>query len=336
VLEAIDRPIRHARVGPRAAAWFFYRGSAHALSEKDTVVLADFVNRTGDAAFDDTLKQALDVSLRQSPFLAMLADDSVVDTLRLMAWFERQHLPPPETRVWVETFAGHLQAARDLTRGVVQAYVRSDSPEPAAIAQTFGALREAAVGRADLAAADAADGLKLAPGSRDVESRAALAYALAGDGPRAQALVDDLIKRFPKATLVQSLWVPTIRAQLALNRGRPDESLELLRATPPYDLAMSSSFPVGMLPAYVRGQANLAAHDGAAAAAEFQRILDHPGVVWNSPTYALARLGLARAHAQGSPAKARDAYKSFLDLWNDADADIPILIKTRAEFAALR
>jgi hypothetical protein len=160
-------------------------------------------------------------------------------------------------------------------------------------------------------------------------------------------MADELVKQFPRATLVQSVWVPTIRAQLALDRGHPAESLELLRTAAPYDLAISSSFPVCMFPAYIRGQAGLAAQQGAAAAGEFQRILDHPGIVWNCPTFALARLGLARAYAasaaaaQGAEAdaqktKAREAYRRFLDLWKDADADTPILIKARAEFAALR
>jgi len=263
------------------------------------------------------------------------------------AWFERQHRTPPDATIWTETFVGHLRTARELTRVSVQSSIRLNSPEPAAISQAQGALLEAAAGRADLAGADAADALKLVPGSRDVQSRAALAYALAGDVARAQAMADELVKQFPRATLVQSVWVPTIRAQLALDRGHPAESLELLRTAAPYDLAISSSFPVCMFPAYIRGQAGLAAQQGAAAAGEFQRILDHPGIVWNCPTFALARLGLARAYAasaaaaQGAEAdaqktKAREAYRRFLDLWKDADADTPILIKARAEFAALR
>jgi serine/threonine protein kinase/tetratricopeptide (TPR) repeat protein len=263
------------------------------------------------------------------------------------AFFERQHRPLPDAAIWTEAFVGHLRTARELTRQSVQSSIRLDNPEPAAISQAQGALLEAVAGRADLAGADATNALKLVPGSRDVQSRAALAYALAGDDARAQAMADDLVQRFPRATLVQSVWVPTIRAQLAIDRGHPAEGVELLRAAAPYELGISSSFPVCMVPVYIRGQAALAAHDGAAAGAEFQRILDHPGIVWNCPTFALARLGLARAYAataataqsadsEAQKTKAREAYRRFLDLWKDADADIPILIKARAEFTALR
>jgi serine/threonine protein kinase/Tfp pilus assembly protein PilF len=288
-----------------------------------------------------------DRGLHSQLYILAFLEENAAGMAEHAAWFEQQHQPMPDSTIWTETFVGHLRAARELTRRSVQSSIRLNSPEPAAIAQAQGALLEAVAGRTGLAGAGATDALKLVPGSREVQSRAALAYALAGDDTRAQAMVDDLVKRFPQATLVQSVWVPTIRAQLALDRGHPAESLDLLRTTAPYELAIGSAFPVCMFPTYIRGQANLAAHDGRAAAGEFQRILDHPGIVWNCPTFALARLGLARAYAataataqsadsEAQKTKAREAYRRFLDLWKDADADIPILIKARAEFAALR
>jgi hypothetical protein len=283
---------------------------------------------------------------RGTEYVLAFLEGNGADMAAQAAWFERQHRPVGDAAIWTEAFVGHLRTARELTQQYIQTLVRADSPEPAAISRTLGALLAGVAGRADLARADAADALMLVPGSRDVESRAALAFALAGDAARAQTLADDLVQRFPRATLVQSLWVPTIRAQLALDRGRPAESLELLRTAAPYELGISSTFPIGMFPVYVRGQAYLAARDGVAAAAEFQRIVDHAGVAWNSPTFALARLGLARAYAvtaasaqgasaSGATAKARAAYQGFLDLWKDADADLPILASARREAAAL-
>ena len=146
---------------------------------------------------------------------------------------------------------------------------------------------------------------------------------------------------------MQAVWVPTIRAQAATSQNGARNAIDLLRAATPYDLSASTAYPVCMFPAYVRGQAQLAARQGAAAAGEFRRILDHPGLVWNCWTWTLAELGLARAHAltaktssgadaETAASKARAAYEKFFALWKDADADIPVLRAARSEFAALR
>ncbi len=232
-----------------------------------------------------------------------------------------------------EAWSGRLGKARELSRQAVQSARRSDEKEPAALWQTNAAIREALFGNADAARQNASAAVALAPGSRDAEAQSALAYALAGDAAHAQSLGDDLGKRFPKDTVVQSVWLPTIHAQIETGRKNPARSIELLQAAAPYELGTLS----GLYPVYVRGEAYLAAHQGNEAAAEFQKIHDHRGVVFNEPIGVLSHLGLARAYVlQGDTAKAKAAYQEFLTLWKDADPDIPILIAAKAEYAKLK
>src|SRR5262249_13972113 len=165
-----------------------------------------------------------------------------------------------------------------------------------------------------------------------VQSVAALALAFAGDAVRARTLADDLANRFPDHTIVRSYDVPTIRAQLALRHDGPSGAIEILQAAVPYELSGEGA----LYPVYVRGEGFLAAHKGNEAAAEFQKILDHRGIVVNSPIGALARLGLGRAYVlQGDIPKAKAAYQDFLTLWKDADPDIPILKQAKVEYAKL-
>jgi predicted Zn-dependent protease len=175
---------------------------------------------------------------------------------------------------------------------------------------------------------------------RDLDYGVALALAYAGVATRAQALTDDLAKRFPEDTGVQLNYLPTLRAKIALLHSNPQQALDILRIAAPYELGLSA---VGiynwsnLYPVYVRGEAYLAAHQGNEAAAEFQKILDHRGIVLNEPIGALAHLQLGRAHAmQGDTARSRTAYQDFLTLWKDADPDIPILIAAKAEYAKLK
>jgi tetratricopeptide (TPR) repeat protein len=162
-----------------------------------------------------------------------------------------------------------------------------------------------------------------------------LALALAGDSARAQSLADQLGKFLPENTIVQANYLPTLHAQLALNRSDPSKAIELLQATAPYELGNVGEGALN--PIYVRGEAYLAARQGREAATEFQKILDHRGVVVNSPIGALAHLGLARAYAlQADHAKARNAYEDFFTLWREADADVPIMKQAKAEYASLR
>jgi tetratricopeptide (TPR) repeat protein len=191
--------------------------------------------------------------------------------------------------------------------------------------------------------------LKLAPQSQGAETEAALAFALAGDMVRAESLAQDLGKRLPLDTRMQVLWLPTIQAQLALGRKNPSLVLNTLQATSPMELGnMSFVDNISCLHhVYIRGEAYLAAGQGKEAAVEFQKILDHGGIVWNCWTGALAHLGVARANAlqsktsQGADAdaarvRALAAYKDFLTLWKDADPDIPILKEAKAEYAKLQ
>ena len=249
-----------------------------------------------------------------------------------------------------EAYAGHLGKARELTRRSVDSAIRADSKETAAIWWENAALREAAFGNFAEAKEAAVAGLKLYPASQAVGVEAAVAYAMTGDDARAQALAQDLNKRYPLDTQMQSLWLPAINAQLALNRKNPAAAInDLQSALPPIEYGQ-----IGFLtnlsclyPTYIRGEAYLASGNGTAAAAEFQKILDHSGIVWNCWTGALAKLGVARANAlqaknaQGADAdaarvRALAAYKDFLTLWKDADPDIPIYQQAKAEYVKLQ
>jgi tetratricopeptide (TPR) repeat protein len=254
-----------------------------------------------------------------------------------------------------EAYGGHLGKARELTRRAVDSAIRADSKENGAIWQENAAIEQAAFGNPAEARQSAAEALKLAPTSQGVEVEAALAFAMAGDTARAESLAQDLGKRFPLDTKMQSLWLPAIQAQLALNgdKKNPAAALNALQAAAPIELGgiafvnnISCLYHV-----YVRGEAYLAAGQGKEAAAEFQKIIDHSGIVWNCWTGALAHLGVARANAlqaktfkaqgQGADAdaarvRALAAYKDFLALWKDADADIPILKEAKAEYAKLQ
>ncbi len=250
-----------------------------------------------------------------------------------------------------EAYAGHLSKARELTKRSVDSAIRADSKESGAIWQENAALREAAFGNAAEAKQAAAEALKLAPTSHSVEVEAALAFAMAGDTARADSLAQDLGKRFPLNTQMQSLWLPAIRAQLALNRKNPPSALNGLQAPVELGQIMFVANLSCLYPTYVRGEAYLSVGQGNAAAAEFQKILDHGGIVWNCWTGALAHLGVARANAlqsrsfqgqgQGADAdaarvRALAAYKDFLTLWKDADPDIPILNQAKAEYAKVQ
>ncbi len=173
---------------------------------------------------------------------------------------------------------------------------------------------------------------------RDVEAVSAIALGLAGDAAQAARLLADLAKRFPEDTIVQSSYLPTIRAVAALQGGSASKAIEALAPVAPYELGSAGqSVSIALYPIYLRGEAYLAAHQGSAAVAEFQKILDHPGVVGNEPIGALAHLGLARAYAlSGESVKSRTAYQDFLKLWKDADPDIPILIAAKSEYAKLK
>jgi eukaryotic-like serine/threonine-protein kinase len=285
--------------------------------------------------------------------LAFLASDSS-GMAEQQHWFAAQ----PEVENYglslasdTEAYAGHLSKARELTKRSVDSAIRADSRENGAIWHENAALREAAFGNLADARQAAIEGLKhTTPASQGAEVEAALALAMAGETARAEPLAQELKKRFPLDTQVQSLWLPAIRAQLALDRNKPSDALnDLQAAAGPIELAQIT-FVVNiscLYPTYVRGEVYLAAGHGRESAAEFQKILDHSGMVWNCWTGALAHLGVARANAlqartsQGADAdaaraRALAAYKNFLTLWKDADSDIPLLKQAKAEYARLQ
>jgi eukaryotic-like serine/threonine-protein kinase len=248
-----------------------------------------------------------------------------------------------------EAYSGYLHKARESTRRSIESALHADSRETGAIWQENAAVREAAFGNASEATRSAADGLKLAPTSQGVSAEAALALAMASETARAESLAQDLNKRFPLDTQLQSLWLPAIRAQLALDRKNPAAAIESLQAAVPVELGQIS-FVTNLsclYPTFIRGEAYLAAGQAQLAAAEFQKIQGHNGIVWNCWTGALARLDLARSYAleskssRGADAdaaheKALAAYKDFLILWKDADPDIPILKKAKSEYEKLQ
>jgi predicted Zn-dependent protease len=176
-------------------------------------------------------------------------------------------------------------------------------------------------------------------GGRDVQYAAALALAMAADSAKSQSLADDLVRFFPEDTIVRLNYLPALRAQLALNHKDAARAIETLQVASPYELITPANptLSLELYPVFVRGQAYLQAHEGSEAAAEFQKILDHSGLLNFSPIGALAHLGLARAYMlQSDVAKARSAYQDFLMLWKDADPNIPILKQAKAEYAKLQ
>ncbi len=272
-----------------------------------------------------------------------------------MAEQQRWFMGKPEENIGLanasdtEAYAGHLHKATELTKRSIDSAIRADSKESGAIWQEIAAQRDAAFGNPAEAKQEAAQGLKLYPASEGVEVEAALAFAMAGDAARAESLAQDLNKRYPLDTQMQSLWLPAIKAQLALNRKNPAEALNDLEAASPIELGEPAFGDLCLYNTYIRGEAYLAAGQGTQAAAEFQKILDHSGIVQNCWTGALAHLGVARANAlqartlQGTDAdadaarvRALAAHKDFLTLWKDADPDIPILKEAKAEYAKLQ
>ncbi len=236
-----------------------------------------------------------------------------------------------------EAYYGQLGKARDFSRRAVDSAVRAVSKETAASWLANAALREAELGNTDAARRGVSAALALSRG-QDVKVLAALAVARSGDALGATRLVEELEKSYPTNTLLKLYWLPTINAAIELNKGNSSHALVDLEAAAPYELGNPP--PKGNLhlyPAYLRGQAYLLARNGTAAAAEFQKLIDHRGTVFNFVTGALALLQIGRAYAMaGDTAKAKAAYQDFFNIWKDADPDIPILKQAKAEYAKLQ
>lgn len=238
-----------------------------------------------------------------------------------------------------EAYAGHLEKARELSARAVQSAQAANLAEPAAIWQGLSALRDAVYGKTQEARAGADQVLTIAPNSRDAQTLAILVLSRIGEQRRAQGLLDDLAAAHVSNTVVQSAWVPTVRAQFNLANQKPAQALELLESVKPYErgqLIGNLSYSC-MIPAYLRGEAYLAAKQGGPALAEFQKLSDGRGIVGNCWSGPLALLGQARAQVlAGSTNAARRSYQQFLEVWKTADRDLSILKAARAEFAKLK
>jgi eukaryotic-like serine/threonine-protein kinase len=236
-------------------------------------------------------------------------------------------------------YSGHLKGAREFSRRAMDRAQRAGEKDAPALYSGTSALREVWFGNAGEARRRATLALKLSNG-RDLQYIAALVFAYTRDDARAKALADDLSKKFPEDTIVQFNYLPSVWGKLALNKGDVSGAIQSLGASAPYELGATRAIDLdwtAMFPVFVRGEAYLAARRGSEGAAEFQKILDHRGLVLNQPIGALAHLGLARAYVlQGDTVKAEAAYQDFLTLWKDADPDIPVLQQAKSEYAKLQ
>jgi serine/threonine protein kinase/tetratricopeptide (TPR) repeat protein len=322
---------------------------AQRLEPNDVILAANvgeaylYLNRFEDAktSFDQTLARKLDGGYLHLylHYLAFLKGDSA-QMEQHVAWGAGK---PGDEDLLLSTqsdsyaYYGRLGQARDFSRRAVDSAVRSDSKETAALWQVNAALREAEFGNAAEARQGVAAALALAPG-RDVKVFAALTLARIGETARAKALVDDLEKNYGSNSVLKLYWLPTVKAAIELSKGDSAQVFRILEAAAPYELGSPPPLQVGTLyPAYLRGQAYLLVHNGNAAAAEFQNLLDHRGIVVNFVTASVAHLQIARAFAMaGDAAKAKAAYQGFVSSWREADADIPVLKEAKAEFAKVQ
>src|SRR5712692_6204672 len=299
------------------------------------------LNRDEDAAAlaIEAHGKGLDSSL--GPILYSLAfyrNDNAEMSRQVAAWAgksEQEYLLALQADT--AAYFGHLGRARELSRQASNSAKRAGENEASATYEAVAALREGLFGNANQAGQRTALA-KERSGGPDEYYAVVLALAYAED--ESQGLAYNFSESFPENTVVQSYYLPTLRAKLALNHANPQQALDTLEVAAPYELGLPASWFYNwpnLYPVYVRGEAYLAAHRGGEAAAEFQKILDHRGIVLNEPIGALAHLQLGRAYAmQGNTAKSRAAYQAFLTLWKDADPDIPIFKQAKAEYAKLQ
>jgi tetratricopeptide (TPR) repeat protein/predicted Ser/Thr protein kinase len=253
----------------------------------------------------------------------------------------------PGTEDWISdrqafalAYTGHLQEARRWSHRASDLAQQAGHRERAALFETRAALWEVFFGNASMAKLTAKEALDLAK-NREDRYVAALVLAMSGEASQAQSLANDLERDFPEDTSVRFNYLPSVYASVALEHGDPAKAIELLQVNVPYDLSSprSATFAYfgALYPIYLRAQAYLALHRGAEAAREFQKIVNHRGIVIGDAFGVLAHLGVARAYAmQGDTAKAKGAYEDFLTVWKDADPDIPILIAAKSEYAKLQ
>jgi len=301
------------------------------------------LDRLGDAnkIFDQAFFHKLDGGgVRQGKYVISFLQDDSAQMEQQVAWGAGK---PGDEDVLLalqsdtESYYGHLGRARDYSRRAVESAVRANSKETAALWQVNAALREAEFGNIASAKQGVAAALALSSG-RDVKIAAALTLARIGDASRALVLAKELANTYPNNTLLKVYWLPSIKAAIELSKGNSSQAIMLLEAAAPYELGIPPPMLTGTLyPAYLRGQAYLLAHNAAAATAEFQKVLDHKGIVANFVIGSLVHLQNGRAFAMaGDTAKAKSTYQGFFALWNEPDPDIPILKEAKAEYAKLQ
>ena len=241
---------------------------------------------------------------------------------------------------FAHAYSGRLQQAKSMSERAVAEAEQTGQRERAALWEAGAAVQAAVFGKASEARETAGAALAFSNG-RDVSYGAALALAMSGDSRRSHKIAHELESRFPEDTSVQFGYLPVLRSCLALNQGDPPKAIDLLRAAAPFELGIPGSgidaLFGALYPIYIRGLAYLALHQAAQAASEFQKILDHRGIVVSDPIGALAHLQLGRALASsGNKIKAKTAYEDFLTLWKNADSDVPILKQAKAEYSKLQ
>jgi DNA-binding winged helix-turn-helix (wHTH) protein/tetratricopeptide (TPR) repeat protein len=311
-----------------------------------TVVAYSYLllNRLGEArnTIQEAQKNGFDAPLRGPQYLLAFLENNATGMSQQAAWSSGK---PGEEDLFLgqeadtSAYYGRLVDARGFSQRAVASANQAELKETEAEHEADMALMEALMGNEREAQERATIALEHSTG-RDVQYGAALALALTKDSTRVRSLADDLARRFPEDTHVQYSYLPTLRAQLALNRKDATQAIETLQVGLPYDLALEPTtgvLPLSLYPAYVRGYAYLAARRGTEAAAEFNKIVEHPGVVANEPIGALAHLGLGRAYAiQGEVARSRAAYADFFAKWKNADRGIPRLAEAKEEYSSLR
>jgi len=292
------------------------------------------------ATFDRVESRHLNTPFNHtSIYLVAFLQHDTAAMQRELAWAKGK----PEVEWWMlyleactRSYYGEMKKARQFYKLARTAAVAADQKETASSYRADAALHEALFGNFAIAERDIGKVLENSNG-QDAEAAAALTYAFAGNRTRAQALADDLAKRYPQNTLVQSNYLPTILGQLSIHAQNPAQALELLKPVRPFELGQpAQAILLNLYPVFVRGQAYLAVREYQKAMTEFQEILEHPGMSLNEPIVVLARLGIARAYAaDGQRERARSAYQDLLTLWKTADPDIPVLKQARAEYAKL-
>jgi tetratricopeptide (TPR) repeat protein len=312
----------------------------YVVAYDNLVIMQLALSRFAEArkTYDEAQARKLnDTEMRKGMYALAFLEGNVSGMKEQVEWFAGQPEVANEMLAMqadTEAFAGHLSNARALTRQAVESAIHADNKSSAVRWQLVGAWREAALGNMEEARREVSAVIKSVPNNSEAQFLAALTLASVGDNAAAGDLAQELNARFPSHTMVQLYFLPSMEAAIDLQNKQPDKAIARLQVTTPVELGVAT-VPCCMFPIYLRGQAFLAAGQGEAAAAEFQKILSHKGITWNCLTGVLASLQAARAYTlSGNKAKASAGYKDFLDLWKGADANIPILKQAQSEFSA--